>query len=114
MNNVLYLCDKKGCYGLTECPGEGYCEHTTDIEHAVNFEKRDAGHAGVQFWEKKEDQTQHEVLVVRPKCVMKNTDLNELHRTLCDMRKSGVIILPYYVEHITTIGYSTDIMIKEE
>lgn len=56
MPNVLYLCDKKGCYGQSECPGEGYCDHTTDIEHAVNFEKREAGHAGIQYWEKEKEQ----------------------------------------------------------
>lgn len=37
MNNViLYLCDKKRC---KNCNPNGQCQHTTDIEHSLNFEE---------------------------------------------------------------------------
>ena len=40
---IAYLCDRKACGG--SCPsllsertdGHDYCQHTTDIKHAVNF-----------------------------------------------------------------------------
>ena len=40
---TLYLCDRKAC---EHCSPE--CRHTTDIYHAVNFEKCDGG----GYWEK--------------------------------------------------------------
>lgn len=35
-NRILYLCDRKKCI---ECYED--CKHTTDINHAVNFEEDD-------------------------------------------------------------------------
>lgn len=35
---VLYLCDGEGCSSLCGLESE-YCHHTTNIEHARNFER---------------------------------------------------------------------------
>ena len=36
--DVLYLCDGYGCSAM--CGGENeHCKHTTNIEHAKNFER---------------------------------------------------------------------------
>lgn len=46
---ILYLCDRKAC---ENCNSE--CKHTTDIQHAVNFEQYHAdGVEAGDFWEKK-------------------------------------------------------------
>ena len=42
---VLYLCDKKACK-LCSIIG---CKHTSDVLHAINFEKGPDGN----YWEKK-------------------------------------------------------------
>lgn len=34
MSKVLYLCDRRKCEAC-----KPYCTHTSDIEHAVNFER---------------------------------------------------------------------------
>ena len=33
---VAYICDRKQC---ADCGDDGFCGHTTDIHHAVNFEE---------------------------------------------------------------------------
>lgn len=43
MSDILYICDRKRC---KPCSNED-CRHTTDIEHAVHFQKDDRGN----FWE---------------------------------------------------------------
>ena len=39
-SNVMYLCDKSKWCGADQCVE---CEHTTHIEHAVNFKREKAG-----------------------------------------------------------------------
>ncbi len=34
MKKILFLCDRKKCGENHDC---GYCRHTSDIKHAVNF-----------------------------------------------------------------------------
>ena len=36
MSKILYLCDRRKCENC-----KPPCAHTTDISHAVNFEKKD-------------------------------------------------------------------------
>lgn len=43
MGNVLYICDRKRC---NPCDNE-LCGYTTDIDHAVNFQKDREGN----YWE---------------------------------------------------------------
>lgn len=43
-DTVLYLCDRKACDNCSY----PLCNHTTDISHAVNFEKN----LGGGYWEK--------------------------------------------------------------
>lgn len=43
MNRVLYICDRKRC---NPCNNE-LCRHTTDIDHAVTFQKDKEGN----YWE---------------------------------------------------------------
>lgn len=43
-DTVLYLCDRKACENCVY----PLCKHTTDISHAVNFEKN----LGGGYWEK--------------------------------------------------------------
>lgn len=43
MNRVLYICDRMRC---NPCNNE-LCRHTTDIDHAVNFQKDNVGN----YWE---------------------------------------------------------------
>lgn len=46
---IAYLCDRGAC-GSSGCPsllseqtgGHDYCQHTTDIKHAVNFSRFDS------------------------------------------------------------------------
>lgn len=40
MGKIYYTCDKRSCGINHEC---GECFHTTDIEHAVKFEKTKNG-----------------------------------------------------------------------
>lgn len=46
--DVLYLCDGKQCDGYSS-----WCQHTTDINHAVNFKKYE-GERGPCFIEREE------------------------------------------------------------
>lgn len=39
---ILYICDRKACEKCSVC-----CNHTSDISHAKNFERREDG----RFWE---------------------------------------------------------------
>jgi hypothetical protein len=43
--NIMYLCDgeKTDCKKRTCYKNGGYCRHTKDVEHAVNFEKNTYG-----------------------------------------------------------------------
>lgn len=43
MGNILYICDRKRC---NPCDNEK-CVYTTDIEHAINFQKAKDG----DYWE---------------------------------------------------------------
>ena len=47
MNKILYLCDTKDC--CTSC-NHTECKHTSNIEHATNFERKIDG----SYWEKEQ------------------------------------------------------------
>lgn len=43
-NNVAYICDGKKCpEEKASCLKGGPCHHTTDIDHAINFERIECG-----------------------------------------------------------------------
>lgn len=56
MGNVLYLCDLKACYS---CP-HTECKHTSDISHAVNFER-----LGNNHWFEKERPMSKNILIAQ-------------------------------------------------
>lgn len=111
MNNVLYLCDKKGCCGLNDCPGDGYCEHTTDIEHAVNFEKMD----DESYWEKKKEQSKcNDILILKcNNARIATSALHQLHADLLEMKETGIVIVPWFCDIVSVQGVS-DIKIEVE
>lgn len=85
------------------------CKHTGDISHAVNFEKLDNNH-----WFEKENQVPKDVLVIQIHTNLTNYDLQRFQKDLCEMKESGVIVLPNWCELVGVVDDGTDIMVKEK
>ncbi len=60
MSRIFYLCDgeRENCKKRTCYKNGGNCRHTTDINHAVNFERRAKTEIGSYF--EKEDISRNE------------------------------------------------------
>ena len=104
--NIVYLCDGKACGDNHECME---CKHTTDISHAVNFEKLDNNH-----WFEKEQQVPKNVLVVQVYTNLTSSNLKRFQENLCKMKESGVVVLPRWCELVEVVDDGTDIMVKEK
>lgn len=104
--NIVYLCDGKACGDNHECME---CKHTSNISHAVNFEKLDNSH-----WLEKEQQTPKNVLVVQVYKNLTSSDLKRFQEDLCKMKESGVVLLPRWCDLVEVTDSSVDIEVKEQ
>lgn len=104
MSYVLYLCDHKACDNARYCGTT--CNHTTDIEHAVNFEKFGEG----KYTEKDQSKSD-DILIVRPNIRLKHTEMQKLFADLVLMKEKGIILLPPYCE-VLSVHSDTDFKIE--
>ena len=88
---ILYLCDGHGCSGCEEGTNvDGNCRHTTDINHAKNFEALMLDNPGeiVGYYEKPEH------VIAQVNITDEYQDLvDEVSRRLKDQIESGEIIV---------------------
>ncbi len=105
MGNVLYSCDLKAC---DSCP-HTECKHTSDISHAVNFER-----LGNNHWFEKERPMSKDILIVQVHTNLTNFDLKRFKEDLCEMKESGVVVLPSWSELIEVVDGGTDIKVEEK
>lgn len=104
--NIVYLCDGKACGNDHECME---CKHTSDISHAVNFEKLDNNH-----WIEKEQPMSKSVLVVQVYKNLTSSDLKRFQEDLCKMKESGVVLLPRWCDLVEVTDSSVDIEVEEK
>lgn len=104
--DIVYLCDGRACGDNHECME---CKHTSDISHAVNFEKLDNSH-----WLEKEQQTPKNILVVQVYKNLTSSDLKRFQEDLCKMKESGVVLLPRWCELVEVANNDTDFIIEEQ
>lgn len=104
--DIVYLCDGKACGDNHECME---CKHTSDISHAVNFEKLDDSH-----WLEKEKQAPKDVLVVQVLESLTYLGLQSFQKDLCEMKESGVVVLPRWCKLVEVTNNDTDFMIEEK
>lgn len=93
--DIVYLCDGKACGDNHECME---CKHTSDISHAVNFEKLDNNH-----WFEKEQQVPKDVLVIQVHANLTRFELQSFQKDLCKMKESGVVVLPDWCELVEVV-----------
>lgn len=105
MGDVLYSCDLKAC---DPCP-HTECKHTSDISHAVNFER-----VGNNHWFEKERSMSKDILIVRVYKKLTYFDLKRFQEDLCKMKESGVVVLPSWSELIEVVDDGTDIKVEEK
>ena len=105
--NVAYVCDRR----ISECcclPGDHDCTHTTDISHAVNFEK-----FGDKYIEKEREEKTDDILIIKCDRSLREKANNELYEALLDMKSRGVILLPPYCEVIGKTSGNVKIVLEE-
>lgn len=104
--DIVYLCDGKACGDNHECIE---CKHTGDISHAVNFEKLDNNH-----WFEKERQMPNNTLVIQVHKNLTHYDLQRFQKDLCEMKESGVVVLPNWCEVVEVVNDGTPFIVKEQ
>ena len=73
----LYLCDRRSC---EDCGSD--CKHTTDIEHAKNFELDEAGN----YVERA-----HPIVVFKTNCMLPSEIQNKIREKLKQQVAEGVV-----------------------
>jgi len=89
---ILYLCDRKAC---ENCSPE--CRHTTDIYHAVNFEKCEGG----GYWEK----DKKPLLVMKTDRLLKKEVIDRIRNDLKQQIEEGLVVVD---GSITEIKFKQD------
>ena len=106
--NVVYLCDRR----VSDCcclSGDHNCTHTTDISHAVNFEK-----FGDKYIEKEREEKTDDILIIRSDILLKTKNHDKLYESLLDMKSRGLILLPPYCEVIGKASENVKIELEDE
>lgn len=102
MPDILYKCDRRACQ---TCHSSHMCEHTLDINHAVDFEK--VGEAYIQ-------RNKPEVIALKLTTCIRPVDAEKLRKKLLSEYKEGIILLPPHVISISVIDSGKTYTITED
>ena len=80
---VVYVCDRMACDG---CKDNGFCNHTSNIEHAANFEL-DNG-----VYVERETKGTRKIVVVKVRSMLHGDDATKIYNRIIEQARNGIII----------------------
>lgn len=107
-SSIVYLCDRR----VGDCcclPGDRDCIHTSDISHAVNFEK-----FGDTYMEKEREFATDDILIIKYNQSLHEKANNELYESLLVMKSRGIILLPPYCDVVGKTSGDVKIELEDD